>query len=317
MSIASVVVATCNRPRELDACLSSLTGQSLAPARIVVVDDAPGGDDTAAVVAAHAGHVPVVYVEGSRAGLSAAHNRGVAETETPIVAFTDDDVVARKQWLERVVAGFFSGEGVACVTGRIIPFELESRAQFLLDAFANFEKGETKRIYDLGSNRPAEPLFPFAAGQLGSGANMAFTRSFLDEMGGFDPALGAGTMAKGGDDLAAFFEVIQSGHRLVYEPSAVIEHRHAREYAALRGQAYGYGVGLTAFLAKSVLDRPSLLPRMLGRLPRALGHILGPGSPKRERLPYDFPRELSRLERLGMMAGPVAYLASKRAVSRG
>ena len=34
---------------------------------------------------------------------------------------------------------------------------------------------------------PAEdPLFPFTAGRLGSGANMAFTRRTLDAIGGFD-----------------------------------------------------------------------------------------------------------------------------------
>ncbi len=315
MTAASVVVATCDRPRDLDACLRSLTAQTLAADRIVVVDDAPGAGATKAVAERHARWAPVIYVEGGRSGLSDAHNRGVAAVSTPIVAFTDDDVVADEDWLRRLVEGFADHE-VACVTGRIIPLELESRAQHLLEAFAGYGKGTERMVYDLGPNRPNDPLFPFAAGKLGSGANMAFTRAFLDELGGFDPALGAGTRAKGGDDLAAFFEVIQRGHRLAYEPAAVIRHRHGREYRTLRRQVYGCGVGLTAFLAKCVCDRPALLPRMLVRLPAALFHLTSADSPKRARLPYDFPLELVRLERLGMLAGPLVYMASRRRTER-
>ncbi len=316
MSGVSVVVATCDRPRELDACLRSLVSQTFPADRIVVVDDAPGAGQSEAVVERYAHWAPVVYVCGARGGLSDAHNRGVAKVDSPVVAFTDDDVIADEEWLQRLMDRFQDDREVACVTGQIVPFELESRAQHLLEAFAGYGKGAERQVYDLGPNRPSDPLFPFAAGKLGSGANMAFTRAFLDELGGFDPALGAGTRAMGGDDLSAFFEVIQRGYRLVYEPAAVVRHRHGREYGSLRRQVYGCGVGLTAYLAKCVLDRPSLLPRMLVRLPAALLHVGGGRSPKRSRLPYDFPRELVRLERVGMMTGPLAYLASRRHAER-
>ncbi len=316
MTSVSVIVATCNRPSELEACLRSLEGQTLPPSRVIVVDDDPGGDETSSLVARFGERGPVRYVEGRRRGLADAHNRGLEEVDSELVAFTDDDVVVRADWLEWLAGGFSVADGVACVTGRILPYDLESRAQHLLEAFAGYEKGSARQLFDLDANRPRDPLFPFTAGQLGSGANMAFRRSFLDEIGGFDPALGAGTRARGGDDLSAFFEVIARGHRLVYEPAAVIHHRHAREYSALRGQVYGYGVGLTAFLAKCVSDRPSLLFRIAGRLPAGLAHALGPRSPRRRRLPYDYPRELMRLEWLGMLVGPFAYAASRREAAR-
>ena len=145
---------------------------------------------------------------------------------------------------------------------------------------------------------------------------MAFAREALELLGGFDPALGAGTRAKGGDDLAAFFEVLQHGHALVYEPAAVVAHRHARDRAALPGQMYGYGVGLTAYLTKCVLDRPRLLPGALVRLPAAAAHVLRQREGRNARLPADFPAELLRAERRGMLAGPFAYLASRRACAR-
>ncbi len=316
MTGATVVVATRDRPDELRSCLDSLLAQTVAPARIVVVDDNPGGERTPAVVADCAARGPVRYVAGARRGLAAAHNAGLSHADTPHVAFTDDDVVADPAWLERILEAFACARGVGCVTGRIEPFELATPAQELLEAYARFDKGPARRIFDLEDHRLPGPLFPFAAGEFGSGANMAFTRAALLEMGGFDPALGAGTRAKGGDDLAAFFEVLQRGHRLVYEPEAVVAHRHARDLAALERQVYGYGAGLTAYLTRSLVARPRLALAALRGLPAAGRHVLGPGSAKNAALPPDYPRALRRRERLGMLVGPLAYLVSRRDAGR-
>jgi len=316
MTATSVVVATCNRPVELSGCLRSLLAQTHPPTLIVVVDDAPGGELTPAIVARYARHGPLRYVEGTRLGLAAAHNRGLREVTTPLVAFTDDDVVADEHWLKRLAEAFASAPDVGCVTGKIVAYELTTRAQVLLEGYAGFDKGATRCVFDLGANRPADPLFPFAAGKLGSGANMAFARAALIAQGGFDPALGAGTRAMGGDDLAAFFEVLQRGHSLVYEPMAIVRHRHPRDLRALKRQVYGYGVGLTAYLTKCVLDRPRLLGSATRRLPAAASHVLSTASTKNARLPAGYPPELVRLERLGMLAGPFAYVASRRRVAR-
>jgi GT2 family glycosyltransferase len=316
----AVIVATCERPEPLEACLRSLLAQTHRPAAIVVVDDAPGGDCTPALVARLAGEVgrevPVRYVEGRRGGLGAAHNRGLELVDTPLVAFTDDDVVADPRWLERIVRAFDADPQVGCVTGMIQPWELRSDVQMMLEGYAGFNKGAVRRVYDLGEHRPDEPLFPFAAGQLGSGANMSFRRSALHEMGGFDPALGAGTRARSGDDLLAFFEVIQNGHRLVYEPAAIVRHRHADTMEAFERQVFGYGVGLTAYLTRCLIGRPRLVLEVLPRLPRAIAYLLDPRSVKNARLPPDYPPALTRRERLGMIIGPVAYLASRLEVRR-
>lgn len=316
MSAISVIVATRNRPRPLSACLESLLAQSYPAAEIVVVDDDPGGDLTPVVVARHAARGPVRYVPGPRAGLAATHNRGLESVTTPLVAFTDDDVVADRSWLEHIIEAFASTDDVACVTGMIVPYELTTSAQLLLEGFAGFNKGSVRRVFDLDAHRPDDPLYPFAAGRLGSGANMAFRRAALLALGGFDPALGAGTRARGGDDLSAFFEVIYRGHRLVYEPRAVVRHRHAGSLAALKRQVYGYGTGLTAYLTKCMLDRPVLLAAAARRLPCAVHHVLSPNSAKNARLPAGYPPRLVWLERLGMLAGPFAYLASRRQVAK-
>ena len=296
--------------------LAFSAGAELLPQRIVVVDDDPEGDDAPKVIAECDRSSLIRYVPGDSRGLAAAHNRGLLEVETPLIAFTDDDVVAEEDWLAGLVDAFSASPEVGCVTGMIRALELETDEQVWLDGYAGFSKGATRRVFDLTENRPADPLFPFAAGSLGSGANMAFSRRALDEIGGFDPALGAGTVARGGDDLSAFFEVILQGYRLVYEPQAVVRHRHAHTLEALRGQVYGYGLGLTAYLTKCLLDRPRLLPSVVRQLPRAVAHALAPGSQRNARRPADYPRELVWRERRGMLAGPVAYLRSRRQARR-
>jgi GT2 family glycosyltransferase len=307
-----VVLATCDRPSELAHCLRSLLGQTLKADRIVVVDDAPGGELTpAAVRACDPSGSRVRYVEGDRTGSAAAHNRGLVEVESPLIAFTDDDVIAEPDWLLKIAEAFAVAPRVGCVTGRIMALELETTEQVWLDGYAGFDKGSERRLFDLAENRPDDPLFPFAAGSFGSGANMAFSAAALDDMGGFDAALGAGTEARGGEDLAAFFEVLMRGYTLVYEPRAVVHHRHASDYAALRRQVYSYGVGLASYLTKCLVDHPRLLALATRRLPHAAAHTLSSRSAKNSRRPDDYPRELTRLELRGMLAGPRAYLRSR------
>ena len=67
------------------------------------------------------------------------------------------------------------------------------------------------------------------SGAYGTGANMAFRRSLFHQIGFFDPALDVGTVTNGGGDLDMFYRVIQEGHTLVYEPRAIVRHRHRRD----------------------------------------------------------------------------------------
>jgi GT2 family glycosyltransferase len=308
---AAVVIATRDRAESLARCLDSLRGLAHAPSEIVVVDNASAGRETAALVASLRAVDPRFrYVREDRPGLARAHNCGLEHVSAPLIAFTDDDVVVDSAWLGGLVDGFGRHLNVACVTGMIFPLELETSAQDWLEQYAGFNKGFESRLFDL--TRPsADPLFPYTAGALGSGANMAFRTDVLRSMRGFDPALGAGTEAKGGDDLAAFFDVIAAGHALAYEPGAIVYHQHHRTFEALHRQTFGYGAGLTAYLTKTIVDEPRRGLDMLARAPRAAHHAFSPRSAKNERLPVTTPPTLVRRERLGMLAGPALYLLSR------
>lgn len=312
---ATVVIATRDRPLALQRCLTRLAAGP-APAEVIVVDNAPSDDAARDIVEAFDGGLRLRYVREARPGLGRAHNAALPLVQTPIVAFTDDDVEVEPTWLGELLA-HFDDPSVGCVTGLIFPADLDEVAQQLIEAYAGFSKGFETTAYDLGENRPADPMFPFAAGRFGSGANMAFRTDVLRRLGGFDDALGAGTPAMGGDDLAAFVDVILDGSRLVYEPRAIVWHHHHRTMDALGRQAYGYGVGLGAFLARGVTRSPAVALDALRRLPLGVRHLLSPSSDKNARVPPGYPRAFLRRERRGVLAGPWRYLRSSRQARAG
>jgi hypothetical protein len=139
---------------------------------------------------------------------------------------------------------------------------------------------------------------------------MAFTREALDAIRGFDPALGAGTVTKGGEDTAAFTDLLLAGFRLVYRPAAFVWHHHYADIDGLSKQLAGYGTGLTCFYTRIVLRRPRYLLRLLALLPQGVRDLRGTDSVRRERMTAAFPPELLRAHRRGMLRGPFAYVQS-------
>lgn len=315
----SIIVATHNRPAGLAACLRSLLSLHYPRYEIVVVDNAAGAggaDDVVGRAQASSDQVRIRYLREDRPGGAWAHNRGLLNVDAPIVAFTDDDVVVDRYWLAELVKGFEAAANVACVTGLIFPIELETQAQVWIEEYGGFSKGFSRRIFDLAAHHPPNPLYPYTPGAFGSGANMAFRTSILRDIGGFDTILGAGSMALGGDDIASFFQVVAQGYTLVYEPAAVVRHLHYREYSQLRKQVYGYGVGLTAVLTKCIVEKPSRIFEIAARVPAGLTYVFSPHSHKNAQKRADYPRELTTLERKGMLYGPIAYMRGRRQARR-
>ncbi len=306
----SIVIPTRDRPDRIAASLRLLLAQDYPEYEIIVVDNAPSTNATADLIKQSYG-AKVRYLREERPGNSWARNVGLAEARGEIIAFLDDDVIFDAHWLAELVMAFEIAADVACVTGMILPVELETPAQMWIEQYGGFAKGFTRRIFDMGENRPRDPLFPYTAGAFGSGANMAFRTPVLRSIGGFDPAIGGGSVAYGGEDLAAFFKVVRGGYKLVYEPAAIVRHPHHREYARLRQQVYGYGAGLTAYLTKCLFDDPKLLIEFAVKIPYGLFFIFSARSSKNSKKLSDYPRELTYIERKGMLYGPLAYLRGR------
>ena len=312
--LISVVVCTRDRPEILRTCLGRLQQLRYPNFEVLVVDNAPTSTGTRGCF------IDVVgddgrfrYVVEPVAGLSRARNRGLQEAAGTHVAFTDDDVQVDPWWLDAISAGFARDGGAGCVTGLVPPAELEHATQHYFDRRYSWARVMEPCVHDLTDGRLQSPLYPYSAGVFGTGANFAVDRALIIGLGGFDEALGAGSLARGGEDLDVFVRVLRAGRTLVYEPSAVVWHVHRAGSKALRRQLFSYGVGLTAFLTKYVADRRTRR-EILRRLPqgaRRIPHLWSPSE-----ISGQAPRSYMAAEALGMLVGPPAYLRGRLRLRR-
>jgi GT2 family glycosyltransferase len=310
----SVVVCTRNRPEQLRGCLTALQRVTYEPLEVLVVDNAPTGDQTRDLVMAFAQADPRFrYTSEQLPGLSRARNHGLATAKFDLVAFTDDDITVDPGWPAALAAGFSSDPSAVCVTGVVVPSALNTGAERYFDSrYAWGEAFEAQR-YDLGEHRPPSRLYPFTAGIFGTGANFAVKRQVVAELGGFDCLLGAGGPGRGGEDLDMFLRLVLAGGRICYVPSALVWHQHRSETATLAEQIYSYGYGLGAYLAKHLLNRDfSVSFLMRGFTGKAIDTGSRMQSAAKSSQLNGLARQLALRESAGVAAGALRYYRATR-----
>jgi glycosyltransferase involved in cell wall biosynthesis len=311
--LVSVVVCTRNRPDSALVAVRSLLAMHYRPFEIVLVDNAPSSDATKeAVLAAYGEDSRVRYVREPRPGLSCARNRGLTEASADIVAFTDDDVTVDPWWLDGIVRGFRAAPDVACVTGMIVTAQLENSAQLYFHLREEWGAVCQRRVFDLADNRDDSPLYPYSPGIFGAGANFAVSRVVMKEIGGFNEALGAGTLSGGGEDLEMFMRIILSGNRIVYEPAAIVSHYHRTDLAELTRQMRAYGTGNTAALTAVVLRVPRARRELPVRIVHGILRIFTLNNRVKDN--PTLPQGLMGREIRGLLIGPWLYLRGRRRI---
>lgn len=316
-AFVSAVVCTRNRSEVLAVCLQYLEGLTYPYLEVIVVDNAPSDDSTRRVVEAAASRDSRFrYVCEPRAGLSCARNRGLLAARGIYVAYTDDDVSVDSRWIDGLLRGFQRDDSAACVTGIVCSASIMNAAEAYFDArVLSWSTRFRSVVYDLDRSVAADPLAPYSAGKFGTGANFAFDRNCLNELGAFDEALGAGTHTRGGEDLDMFIRVLNSGRAIVYEPAAVVWHRHRADDTALLRQMYGYGTGLSALIAKYLVQRSTRMD-VLRRIGAGLPRVMAIRSSTAARLGAGVqrPSGAMRRELAGFAVGPLLYLLAMRTV---
>jgi glycosyltransferase involved in cell wall biosynthesis len=255
----TVVICTKDRPDLLQRCLSSVVAVQPSWAEILVVDNASTTAVTRDVVTA-CGNAR--YVFEPRPGLDFARNRALSEATSDWIAYIDDDVVVDRAYFDGLAAAWADHPDATAVTGLVLPFELETEAQIIFEQNGGFRRGFTPRRYGLALT--GNSFYPCGSGIFGAGCNMAFSRSTLLSLGGFDEALDTGAPLPGGGDLDIFYRVIRASQALAYDPRLIVFHQHRRELEKLRRQYWSWGLGFMAFVVKSYRTDKEMQKRFRG-----------------------------------------------------
>lgn len=295
LPLISVVICTRDRPQALARCLEAVYAQSYTRYEVLVVDNAPQDDRAHRLIAAH--FPECRHVTEPRGGVRFARNRGISQVQGEIIAFLDDDCLPTPRWLSAIGEQFARRPRLGCVTGPVLPAELRTRAQELIEERGGFSKGFEEKLYVRDSLPKGELI---QAWRFGTGANMAFRRGVFARVGGFDEHLRAG------EDLEIFFRVLRHGCELAYAPAAAVRHHHVEDYATLRRKLYYWGWAYAAYLAKVAQQDPPYRRVALSELRNWLKfqlrhHFWGGGDHG------DFPRDLSLAELAGAVMGALAY----------
>ena len=210
----SVVVCAFNEANSIQACLESLERCDYPDLQVIVCDD--GSTDSTREIARR---FPFTLIELEHGGLSRARNAGVAAASGEIVAFLDADAACHVRWPWHLVLAFH--DGVTAVGGPNLPVA----GGGLVERAVACSPGAPQAVL-LGDDR-AEHV---------PGCNMAFRRTALIDVGGFDPAY-----TSAGDDVDVCWKVLDASGSIGYSPAAqVYHHRRASVRGYLRQQR-GYG----------------------------------------------------------------------------
>ena len=218
----TVMIATRNRAQHLGEVLESLAKQETHAAftyEVLVVDNG-SSDGTSEVVAQKSQRypVPLRYVREARRGKPFALNTGMAQARGGILAHTDDDVVAEPSWLFSLWR-CFQETGADGVAGKIVPRWVDGRPQWLTDRV--MRRFGTFGCLDLGPTRivMSESEQPW----WWVGGNLAFRKALINRVGGVDER------RLHGEDAELFRRYRDAGATIVYEPTAVVQHKIGRE----------------------------------------------------------------------------------------
>ncbi len=223
---ASVVIPARNAAEEIGDCLRALKSQRMSCSSFEVVVVVDGADHDTARAAETLGARVIRQVSD---GPSAARGEGIAAARGEWIAFTDADCVPSATWLHRLLAAARRTPGCVGVAGSTLGLGSQTAAA---------------RFVDLSGGLNAEtylrhPKYPWAPT-----CNVMYRRRDLARIGGFEPLT-----SHDGADLHLRLRREIAGP-FVFEPTAVVLHRHRVTWGAYFRQQRWYGRGYAQFLLK-------------------------------------------------------------------
>jgi glucosyl-dolichyl phosphate glucuronosyltransferase len=218
--LITAAICTYQRYDLLGQAIDSLLAQTLDKPQyeLLVIDNSPDWQLSGEVAKTYASVENLRWVVEKTPGLSNARNVATAMAKAPLIAFMDDDAVARPGWLAAIVAAYDSfGAHAGVVGGKVNPIWGAPRPGWLHEDLLGLVS-----VIDRGSNARVLAKHEWLAG-----VNISFRVGLLQEAGGFNVGLG-----RNGTSLALLsneeVEVVEKikrwGFVVVYAPEAEVDH---------------------------------------------------------------------------------------------
>jgi len=206
MNQTSLYVPCFNGVKTIGLCLEAVLKQTYRIKEIVVVDDG-STDGSIDIVLRY----PVRLIRHTdNRGLASARNTAIKSMEAEFIASLDADCRPQPQWLELLMNKFISGE-VAGAGGKL----MEANSSSVLDSWRCVhmkQYWEDERTY---------PPFLF-------GSNTVFRKEALVDVGLYNEDYRSNY-----EDVDICCRLVKSGHKLVYEPQAVVMHLKSDDICSL------------------------------------------------------------------------------------
>jgi len=172
-------------------------------------------------------HMDVSFPAGDS---SEKKNIGCRSARAAIVAFIDDDVVVGLDWPQRILEPF-SDPAVGLVSGpSLVPDDLPLMARLAGVALASKAAGYVSERYLAGRSDIREVKWSRLIG-----CNMAYRKTVLERLGGFDPKFYPG------EEMIAAYKATQAGFKLMFCPQATLYHYPRATLMRFCRQIYSYG----------------------------------------------------------------------------
>jgi len=221
-SSLSIIIATKNRPADLEKAIQSVLVQTRLPNELVLVDQSPERSFAKPI------NIPIRYIhDPGLSGAGTARNAGMDVASGDIWLFLDDDVILEPDFIEKILAAY--REGVTGVSGVVTSYSRPALGQLLWETL--FVRGpfldDRQRVYWRAERLKAAK--PIRVRQFGAGL-MSFRSCVIKQLR-FDPNLAG---ASPGEDID-FCARLPRGSVLLITPRARLFHKRS---PAGRNQAH-------------------------------------------------------------------------------
>ncbi len=210
----SVVICTYNREKFLPEALESLSKQTAnrQDFEIVIVNN-NSTDQTEPISQNFIKQHPelnIVYTIEPNQGLSYARNKGIATAKGDIIAFIDDDAIARNDYVEQLQGHFDNYPEYGALGGKVIPIYGEGEAE--PPWMSKYIQGVVSKVDYGNETKPFTKKYP-------AGCNMAFRKSVFKKYGTFNTDL-----VYRSDDKYIFHMMKSHGVKVLYVPEVFVNH---------------------------------------------------------------------------------------------